>query len=186
MAESEAETPSEVQLRGLLAQGSRDWAEEYFDLIAKVYDLMVTDAADPRISVTMPKNKPDIYVTINNRWVLQPVFGKSDDKYVESAGIILGDEFRRTLEEELQIDPWQFKRRGKEPEAPWLVRFLDFSFVSNEAIMNEWRCAMIDTLKFGSRSANRKFHEPLLSELALDKTARNGFFEGVKWTDMGN
>lgn len=184
MTDSAADESREQDLKFVLSQCTRPWAEQYFDLIASIYDLMVTDAADPRISVTMRKNSPDIFVSINNRWVLQPVIGMLEEQLIESAGVILSDNFRQTIPEgQLKLEPWQFKRRGKETRAPWLIRFEDFSFTRNEAVMSDWRRTMVETLAFGARSANRKFHNPLLSSLALDAGARKNFFDDIKWAE---
>ena len=161
---------------------TREHCDSYFGLIAWIYEKLAIDESDSRVVVSAPGNK-SVYVTINNRWVLQHTRRKSRPGAPFGIGIFLGSAFERSIDRgELHTDSWQFQPRSSdEVDPPSLVRFADFSFLSNRRVMAEWRRALGVQLRAGARSSNRAHHRPDLLTLALDPVARALAFDAISW-----
>lgn len=175
-ADDERWAEQEVVRRVRLAP-SRQWIEQYFDLIGRVIGTAELSAHDPRLSTTLPEARqksPAIRVNINNRWVL--VNHTRERGY--RLGIIYGPEYEYQphLREYIHA-VWRFQPLFPEistmaptPFFLWLNE--DLTGQLPDALQEGWLEAVRAEARRARGSVYRKHHQGVIYRAATDLTYR--------------
>ncbi|WP_434480129.1 phospholipase D-like domain-containing protein [Gemmatimonas sp.] len=141
---------------------SRAILQRYLGIINWAYGELGVPEDDPRLVVSIPKTN-HIYLSINNRWVLQ----HSDDFSV--IGILLPSATASRLARRKEhVSTWQFDERRDGEVPPCLFRTRGYDLLNEPQVLTEFAKAMRTELQYGRRASNRRFHRADLLALILD------------------
>ena len=151
----------------------RKWMNDYFDLAKEMIDFTGLTSDDPRLVMSIPKSS-EIPITINQRYVLNP-------KYNGRIGLIMplnygGSEYDK--DGVVQIHDGYFFR-NKIREARWIEFERKNGIEFSERIKDYWKQAVLTELKKGNKSGFKKFHEPIVYEVIVNLSYRNGLLDKV-------
>jgi hypothetical protein len=160
---------------------SREWIEQYLDLVKEVIDLGRFENDDPRLvlSSTLRSNFP---VTINRRYVLS---GFRKGKPL--VGFTIPYDFEDLSELISQSQPPEFRYRQWKPHPGEIAEkcpyFLAFEgFPKNRLTPKQksaWKQAILAEMERCSKSNYKRFHDPLVYQIVVDLTFRNTLLNQV-------
>lgn len=147
----------------LRAFPSKDWIRQYLGIIRWAYEGLGVEPDDARLVVTIRRDK-GVFLSINNRWVLQHT------STYDGIGLLLPASLAESLARRRRnTNMWQFDGRQSGENPPYLFRFAGFDVLSDTAMMDSCREAMRHELRYARQSANRKYHRYDLQEIIQDE-----------------
>lgn len=152
----------------------REWINDYFDLAKEIIEFTGLESDDPRLVMSIRKDKK-MGITINQRYILTPsYYGKS------TIGLIMNHDYDREYDKQCvhvgKFDP--FKEEDKDKTPYWLV-FKRNKIEFSEPIKDYWKQAVMTELKRSKNSGFKKFHEPIVYEAVMNLSYRNKLLEEV-------
>lgn len=146
---------------------SRKWVETYFDLARELLSFTTLSDDDPRLVMSLPQGKI-LPITLNHRYVLavstraRPVIG-----FILEANYSQLPEIRSRT-----VGTWSFDHLRDEYtfNTPYFLSFETLPEVAG--FKEEWQQATLVELARRKTSPYRRYHEPLLYQVAVDPDLR--------------
>ena len=169
----------ELLIKRIKYTPSREWMSSYFDLVKRVLDIAGLSNHSPRLVMSLSPNSSGWHfpVSINNRYVIALRKKRENEQTKLFVGLIFSH-FSREIGELAScpgIGKWgQFKNlRGEYTDPPYFLRFGNFPEIlylleTSEEVRLSWSEAIVSEVERAKSSPYRKFHEPLMYQMATD------------------
>ncbi|WP_017305457.1 HNH endonuclease [Spirulina subsalsa] len=160
---------------------SREWIEQYLDLVKEVIDLGKFENDDPRLvlSLTQRNNFP---VTINRRYVLsgfrkgKPLVGFTVPYDFENLSKLIA----RSEPPEFSSHQWKPHPGEVAEKCPYFLAFEGFpANLLTPKQKSAWKQAVLAEIGRCSKSPYKHFHEPLIYKVVVDLTFRVAFLDEI-------
>ena len=145
----------------------RKWVESYFDLVKELISFTTLSDDDPRLVMSLPQGKL-LPITLNHRYVLA-----ASIKAGPAIGFILEASYSQLPEiRSRAIGSWSFDHLRDERtfNTPYFLSFEEPPDLAG--FKEEWKQATLVELARRRTSPYRKYHEPLLYQVAVDPNLR--------------
>lgn len=178
---SEKDSTHELLIKAIQQAPSREWIEQYLDLVKGVIELAELDNDDPRLvlSLTSRKNLP---VTINGRYVLS---GFRQHKPL--VGFIFPHDYKKLSELSERAFPPEFSSHQYRPSAGEIAEqapyFFAFEGLPTELLTAEdeaaWKEAILTEAQRYQSSPYKKNHELLFYKIVVNIDYRTSLLNEI-------
>lgn len=160
---------------------SREWIEQYLDLVKEVIDLGKFENDDPRLVLSLtPRN--NFPVTVNGRYVLsgfrkgKPLVGFTVPCDFEDLSKLIA----RSEPPEFSSHQWKPHPGEVAEKCPYFLAFEGFpENLLTPKQKSAWKQAVLAEIGRYSKSSYKRFHEPLIYQVVVDLTFRAAFLDGI-------
>lgn len=149
-------------LDALYKWGDKEWMNQFFDLLKRMFTSLELNEASLQLGMTVGKDN-QLNINIGQRWVVRP-YGK------ERVGLI----FPLNVDEtKYGTELSGYFQRRKSNEAKWVIYEWPPGDLFPEALYHQWEQACCDELRRTKKSAYRKFHSDIFFDAVMNKELRN-------------
>ena len=149
--------------------GKPGWINQYFDLLKKLLSALELEDTDPRLSLTLSKNKT-MPVNIGQRYVLKPLPG-------EFIRCIVPADFEEKAVGATLLGYFSPKTTR---DAKWIQFYYPFGLEFPAILFNACVDACNDILIKTRKSGYRKFHNSMLYHFAMEPAVRSEVLAELK------